>query len=85
MSRLKLNIRIPSIHRINTCIKNTLKKIGVEIIKVEDKEEVLVMEEAKSYVIIVDNQEILTGTVVSLKIHVLIANPFIIMSNSVHN
>ena len=59
----KLSILIPIIHRINTHINNTLNKGGVEIIEFEDKEEDLVMEEAKLYVIIVDNQDIFRGTV----------------------
>ena len=67
MSELKLNIQKlnilnPSINNINICSNNTLNKGGVEILEVEDKEEDLFMKEAKSYVIIVGNHEILSRT-----------------------
>ena len=80
----KLSIPILSIHKINNCNNNTLNK-GVEIFKVIGKEEDLVIEEAKSYVTIMDNQNIFIGTVQTLQRHVRIVNPLIILSDSVCN
>ena len=51
----KLRILSPSIHKINTHNNNTLNKGRIEIFEVKDKEEDLVIEEAKSHVIIVGN------------------------------
>ena len=54
----------PSINKTNTHNNTTLNPQGVDIFEVEDnkEEEDLVVEEAKSYVIIVDNQYSLLGT-----------------------
>ena len=54
----KLSILNPGIHKINTCNNNNLNLWGVEIFKVGDKEEDLVVGVAKSLVTIVDNHKI---------------------------
>ena len=85
----KICILNPNINKINTHNNHsTLDQRGVEIFEVEEnnkEEEDLVMEEAKSYVTIVDNQEILLETVQALKRDVCILNPLIILSNSVRS
>ena len=57
--------------------------MGVEILEAKDKEEYFVMEEAKLYVIIVGDQEILSRTMWVLQRNVYIANILIILSNNV--
>ena len=66
---------------------NTVCKGGVETLEVEDnnKEEDLVEEEAKSYVIIVGNQKILINIVKVLRKFVHIVKHLITLSNSVHS
>ena len=85
----KICILNPNINKINTHNNHsTLDQRGVEIFEVEDnnkEEEDLVMEEAKSYVTIVENHDIFLGTVRTLQRHVRILNPLIILLNSVHN
>ena len=81
----KISILNPGIHRINTHNNNTLNPWGVEILEAEDKEEDLVVEEDKLYVIIVGNHDILPGTVQVLQIHVRIAKLLIIASNNVRS
>ena len=79
----------PNINKINTHNNHsTLDQRGVEIFEVKDnnkEEEDLVMEEAKSYVTIVENHDIFLGTVRALQRHVRIAKPLIILLNNVHN
>ena len=55
LSGFKLNIHKISIRRFSTRSDNTLNPGRVEILEAKDKEEDLVMEKAKLYVIIVDN------------------------------
>ena len=66
---------------------NTLHKMGVETLEVEDnkKEEYLAEEEAKSYVIIVGSHDILLDIFKVLQKIVHIVNILITLLNSVHN
>ena len=68
---------------------NTLNLGGVKIFGAEDnnnkEEEDLVEEEAKSYVITMDNQDILLNIVRVLRRPIRIVNNFIILSNNVCN
>ena len=57
----------------------------MEIFEVEEKVKDLVVEELKSHVIIVDNQEMFLGTMRALQRNVRIVNHLIILSNYVYS
>ena len=61
MSGLRFNICLFNTLRTSICNNNTLNLGGVVIFEAEDKEEDLVVGEAKSYVIIVGNPDIFLG------------------------
>ena len=90
MSKLMLNIHKlsilkPNIHITSTCNNNTLKSGWVNFLEAEDKEEDMVMEEVKLYVIIMENHDFFFGTVLFLRRHVCTANILIIPSNNVRS
>ena len=64
---------------------NTLNLGGVVFLEAEDKEEDLVVKEAKSFVITMDNLDIFLEIALILHRHVHIANHWITLLKNVHN